>query len=222
MATKDLTGQVFERLTVRCLDEERSTKKKKYWICDCECGGEISTRTDTLNCGRSKSCGCYRGEVLKENAFKEKHGMWGTRFYKIWDGIKNRCTRPTHRSYPRYGGRGIKVCKEWKDDFTNFYNDMYESYIEHSKTYGEEETTIERLDSNGNYCKDNCCWKTNKEQNYNKRNTTIVIGVNGEELTLLDISKKYDIDITLLENRRDYCKRKECEITLDSLVGGIF
>lgn len=214
MAFKDLTGKVFGDLTVIKLDEERSVRKK-YWICQCKCGKQISTRSDYLTGGKSKSCGCYRDSVLKKNSFQEKHGMYGTRFYVIWDNMIGRCYRESHTSYDRYGGRGIEVCEEWKD-FQNFYNDMYETYKEHSKKFGEKDTTIERINCNGNYNKENCCWKTNKEQSYNKRSTVLVEG-----LTLKEISEKYNVSLKLLGSRRDYYKRKNIKMTIKNMVEGL-
>lgn len=216
MSFNDLTGKVFGKLTVIKLDEERSTKQRKYWICRCECGNTISTRSDYLIGGKSVSCGCYRDSVLKENSFKKSHGMYGTRFYKIWDSMIGRCHRKSSTTYERYGGRGIKVCKRWREDFMNFYNDMYDSYCNHVRQYGEKDTTIERLDYNKNYCKSNCCWKTIEEQSYNKRNTIFIEGFNIKEL-----SEKYNIPKIKIGNRYYYCKKNNIEINLKNVIGAI-
>lgn len=211
MAKLDLTGQVFGKLKVLCLDEEKSTSNRKYWNCQCECGNTISTRADYLRGGKSKSCGCYRESVFKTSY--SKHGMWGTRFYKIWKSMISRCYYDTDSAYERYGGRGIRVCKEWKEDFVNFYNDMYESYKEHSDKYGENETTIEIIDFNGNYEPSNCTWKTNLEQGYNKRNNILVEGK-----TLKEISEEYRTDIKLLKSRSSYYKSKGIELTIENMT----
>ena len=88
------------------------------------------------------------------------------RFYKIWDGIKYRCDNSKSNNYKNYGGRGIKC--GWQS-FEEFYNDMYQSYLDHVKEHGEENTSIDRIDVNSNYLKDNCRWATWKIQANNRR-----------------------------------------------------
>jgi hypothetical protein len=92
--------------------------------------------------------------------------------YSVFCGMKRRCESPTRKFYKDYGGRGISV--EWKS-YHEFKKDMYESYLRHLSEFGKRNTTIERLDVNGNYCKNNCCWATFSQQAKNKRNTRIVV-----------------------------------------------
>lgn len=96
---------------------------------------------------------------------KCKHGMFGTRVYKSWEGMKRRCLKKTNSQYDCYGGRGITVCDEWME-FINFYHDMGDIPIGMS---------IDRIDNDGPYCKDNCRWATPKEQCNNRRNTVYVV-----------------------------------------------
>lgn len=128
-----------------------------------------------------------------------KHGMRHTRFYSIWEGVKKRCRNKNSHNYHNYGGRGIKMCEEW-NDFVNFKNDMYESYLEHVKKYGESDTSIERIDNNGNYEKNNCKWATRKEQNRNTRQVKLY-EYKGEMLDLAEIARRENMNYRTLRSR---------------------
>lgn len=110
-----------------------------------------------------------------------------------YSSMRNRCTNLNTNNSKNYGDRGIKC--EWKS-YKDFRDDMYESFLKHFKKYGRKETTIDRIDNNKNYCKENCQWATIKEQNRNKRS---VIIFNNE--TTRDASKRLNGSITLVMDR---------------------
>ena len=111
-----------------------------------------------------------------------------SRFYKIWGDMKQRCLNKNNISYHHYGGRGITVCEDWIP-YQGFYEDMWKSYCEHVEKYGVEQTTIDRIDVNKGYNKDNCRWATRSEQNVNTRNKKTYIATNlttGEEIEFVN------------------------------------
>ena len=181
----DLTGQKFGRLTVVGLDDKNT--RKTYWICQCECGGIKSARSDSLLCGAIKSCGCMKKEQDRINLeANHSHKQSGTRIYHIWQGMKARCYNVNDSHFHRYGGRGIVVCEEWKYSFQAFYewaiNNGY-----------SEDLTIDRINNDGNYEPSNCRWATPKEQ-ANNRNTNIYITIGNETKTLLYWCNMFKID----------------------------
>lgn len=126
-----------------------------------------------------------------------KKGEATTRFYRIWAGIKSRCTNPNRRSYSDYGERGIKC--HWKS-FNDFKNDMYDSYVEHYEKYGEPNTTIDRIDNERGYSWLNCVWSTLQEQSRNKR-CSLYATFNGQTKLLGDWAEELGIKYNTLYNR---------------------
>ena len=118
-----------------------------------------------------------------------KHGMRGTRFYIVWKHINSRCHNSSSKDFAYYGGRGIKTL--W-GEFEKFKEEMFDSYCKHTALHGEKNTTIERIDNNGNYCVDNCKWATRKDQSRNTRRTNLIT-FNGETLCLVDWAKKIGV-----------------------------
>lgn len=135
----------------------------------------------------------YRGEA----AFNYKHGLEGTRFCNIYRDMRNRCVNKKYSEYHLYGGRGIQCL--WTD-LLSFKRDMYESYLQHVNEHGERNTSIDRINNDGNYCKENCRWATPAIQGANKRSNRLLT-LNGETLTMTTWAKKYGIDVRRVHKR---------------------
>lgn len=135
------------------------------WECKCDCGNTKIARSGHLNAGKALSCGCLEYELRSVAGYK--HGGIREPLYTVWEGMKQRCGNPNHVSYKNYGGRGIYVCDEWKDDYSVFR----EWAFSHGYKNG---VTLERLNNDAGYCPENCKWVTNKEQARNKRSNRAV------------------------------------------------
>lgn len=157
-ARSELTGKKFGKLTVI---EFAFTNKhgQAMWKCKCECGAEKTVLGSHLTSGHTVSCG--------KHARHFKHGQRYTRLYRIWLGMKERCSNPNHTNFNLYGGRGITVCDDWKHSF--------ETFREWAMANGYADgLSIDRIDSNKGYCPDNCRWETNFAQNNNKRSSVMI------------------------------------------------
>ena len=159
MAKKlNLIGQVFGRLTV--IEEGAgktsiSGRKRTTWVCQCSCGNTVETQTASLRGGKTKSCGCLAKEI------KTTHGKSRTKENKVWRGIKQRCLNPKHKQYPDYGGRGITICDEWKDDFQAFYDCVGKAPY--------PSASLDRINNDGNYEPGNIRWASKSIQVINRR-----------------------------------------------------
>ena len=209
---QDLTGQKFGRLKILKLAYKKIRNDKKssrcYWLCQCDCGNTSIVLTDLLKSGHTQSCGC----IAKEKRLKAltKHNLSNTRLYNIWCGIKSRCYNKNFIEYKNYGGRGITICNEWKNDFQNFYDwSMTNGYT--------DDLSIDRIDVNGNYEASNCRWVTQKQQCRNMRKSHYLT-YNNETLTVAEWAEKLNIKYSTLI-ARCYKNWTEEEILTKALKG---
>lgn len=156
---KDLVGEKFGRLTV--IKRAGSNKDgRAIWLCLCECGVETVKNGKLLLNGHCKSCGCGEYENRVKNI--TSHKLSNTRLYRIWKAMKQRCYYKAHKDYHNYGGRGVIVCEEWRNDFITFYTWAIENGY-------RDDLSIDRINVDGNYEPTNCRWATTKEQRLNQR-----------------------------------------------------
>lgn len=210
----DLTGKRFEKLVVIKYVE------KGKWLCKCDCGNEKIIRGDSLKQRLTLSCGCLHKRIVAKtckNNF-QKHGLSKTRLNNIYHNIKQRCLNVKDPKYYCYGGRGIKICDEWKNDFKAFYDWAI------SNGY-DDNLTIDRIDNNGNYEPSNCRWATYKIQANNTRKNHYIT-YNNETHTLTEWASKNNIKISTLSMRlksknftteKALTKGKKCEKLKKSL-----
>ena len=153
-------------------------KGRKTWLCCCACGTERHVNDGHLKRGASTNCGCAR----KENNGRRSHGMSNSSEYRSWCLMKARCENEKLPEYKHYGGRGIKVCPSWQENFEQFLLDM--------GMKPSPGMSIDRIDVNGGYNPSNCRWATPQEQANNTRRNHLVM-IKGEESTLAEAVRKY-------------------------------
>jgi hypothetical protein len=163
-----LEGLRFCRLFV-LKEVEVAKPSKTTWLCECECGKQVTATTSALRGSHKRSCGCLKSPE-----------------YQAWSNMKARCTNPSTPNFKDYGGRGISVCDRWFDSFELFLADM-----------GRRPTPDHSLDrfpdTNGNYEPPNCRWAVEEQQKRNTRRNKW-IEYNGEKMILKDWAIKLGID----------------------------
>ena len=168
MQRYELAGKRFGRLTVIEKDAGNANRHSTFWRCRCDCGNDKIVATSHLLHGTVKSCGCLRKEQAIERFIQASrdnvtHGEAGTSLYDIWHLMKQRCGNPNNPAYKWYGAKGVRVCDEWVD-FKGFsewaHNNGYRNIENVPRA---QRLSIDRIDSNGDYCPENCRWITVSE-----------------------------------------------------------
>lgn len=130
-------------------------------IFQCSCGNIVERILYLVKSNRTKSCGCLKSELASIGKYATKHGKYNTPEYMAWSQLKQRCLNTRCKDYPSYGGRGIAVCDQWRDNFEQFLQDVG---VRPSKQH-----SLDRTDNNKGYEPSNCRWATITEQNQNRR-----------------------------------------------------
>lgn len=182
-------GEKYGMLTILC--EANPHRKKngastRMFNVVCDCGVEKTVRLSSIREGTTVSCGCFHKANAKYTIgiAAKKHGKSKTKLYFIWQAMKARCHNKKNKSYPRYGAKGITVCKEWMNDF-----EAFEKHIGENK----DGLTVDRIDSSKGYEPGNVRWATYTQQARNtKRN--VMVSVNGQKMCLTEACQLLNVD----------------------------
>lgn len=170
--TIDLSGRRFGRLLVQSRAPNRGNSRDAEWVCLCDCGTEAISQSFNLRCGHTRSCGCLLSEKATAlGQAKARHAQSASggrrkpsRLYNTWVAMNQRCHNSNDPSFADYGGRGISVCKAWRDSFETFALEMAPR---------PEGMSIDRIDNRFGYFYSNCRWATASQQARNKRKSSI-------------------------------------------------
>lgn len=209
-------GQKFNRLTV--VGILKDTTGQTVWKCKCDCGNYVERLAKNIKHGEFKSCGCISKE-LQEN------GHCNDRLYCVYHDMVERCYYEGHASYKNYGGRGIRVCDEWRSNYLTFKAWAYSHGYDENAAFGD--CTIDRIEVNGNYEPSNCRWVDSATQAANKRprsewkpRKVKKYRVFGELKSVAEICKEYSVSEPFLRHRLKGGMSLEQAITLPKLTDG--
>lgn len=190
-------GEKFGRLTVlgRSFRTASASGSSHYQtvVCECDCGAVGLFMSGNLVRRNSTSCGCFHKEIASTS--NRTHGVSKTSLHNVWNTMKARCGNPNNRSYSWYGGRGIRVCDEWRESFDAFR--LWS--LANGYRVG---LTIDRIDNNGNYEPSNCRWSTTREQSANRSDNRLVT-IFGETKTMTE----WSLDERCVATRASFCQR---------------
>lgn len=191
----DLTGRRFGRLVVL-----GQASRSRYWVCQCDCGRQKEIFSTNLTGGLTASCNCarteqHRARLLRHGDTARVNGtVRHTKEFQAWYGAKYRCFNPRDGGYKRYGGRGITMCEEWRNDYAAFLRDMGRAPT--------KKHSLDRIDVNGPYAPGNCRWATDSEQQNNRRSNRY-LSYAGRVVTLAQLAAETGVKASTLISRLD-------------------
>lgn len=171
------------------------------WECRCDCGNTVIVRSDSLNDGTTRSCGCLQKDWIKQLGAHCEHkltrdGQSRDRLFNIWYLMKYRCENPKSNAYINYGERGLSVCDEWSDNENGY--DIFKEWA--IKNGYSESSCIDRIDNDKGYSPENCRWVDNYTQANNKRSNRVYT-IGDETHTVAEWCRIYDIDKKVVYSR---------------------
>ena len=171
----EMSGKVYGELTILSFSHLDS-KKTAHWLVRCSCGTEKTANGSDIRSGKIKSCGHLKRSRGAANQYRHGHAARGghTRTYVAWRNMLDRCNSNVSVQYADYGGRGIRVCQQWQESFSNFLRDIGEI---------PPGMSLERINVNGNYEPSNCTVIPLTQQVHNRRNTVRVV-LDGQKIPL--------------------------------------
>jgi hypothetical protein len=185
----DLLGEKFGRLDV-IEQAGRERWGNTLWLCRCKCGNVTMVTGSHLRSGNTQSCGCLNNEIITKHGHRTKNEKSKT--YESWAKIIQRCTNTNNKDYHRYGGRGITICAGWLESFENFLKDMGKSPT--------KDHSINRIDNDKGYYKENCEWATSEKQARNRRNNLFVTH-DGNTRLLIELCEEYNMPYRVVWER---------------------
>ena len=194
---KDITGQQFNRLTaIRHLG-------KSKWLCQCECGKQTKVTISDLIKGNIKSCGCLYDERRTLTTINDERAKT---LYGTWKQMNKRCRNKDNPRYKDYAGKGIKVCDEWKNSFEAFYQWAIENGYEDIEGERKDRLAIDRINSDGDYCPENCRWITGSENSSRVRPTNEqleeLLKQSSDELVQQYIERKIELNQEIQKEKK--------------------
>lgn len=194
---EEFIGKTFNKLTILEFTEpvvytDKNGYKQKHLKvnCLCECGNKVNTSFSHVISNTATSCGCYRDALRLKHGNNKKGNT--TKEYTTWQKIKDRCYNTNSPFYSDYGGRGISMCEEWKDNFSKFLEDVGKK--------PSNSHSIDRIDNNLGYFKENCKWSTKKEQANNRRSNKMIT-FNSKTQSLTEWCEELNLNYGMVKSR---------------------